>query len=78
MMSICVPCCCPASGELFAVCPIDAHPGVAVEPVSDSSRYFILRLLDPTGIGSSKQTHTCILHFDKRKLYSTLDLFPCY
>ncbi len=37
------------AGELFAMCPVDAHPGVAVEPVSDSSRYFILRLLDPSG-----------------------------
>lgn len=37
------------SGELFAMCPVDAFPGVAVEPVSDSSRYFILRLLDPSG-----------------------------
>ena len=39
-----------STGELFAMCPVDAHPGVAVEPVSDSSRYFILRLLDPSGI----------------------------
>lgn len=36
-------------GELFAICPVEAHPGIAVEPVSDSSRYFILRLLDPSG-----------------------------
>ena len=32
------------------MCPVDAHPGVAVEPVSDSSRYFVLRLADPSGI----------------------------
>ena len=37
------------SGELFALCPVDKFPGVAVEPVSDSSRYFVLRLLDPSG-----------------------------
>ena len=35
------------SGEIFGVCPV-AHGqrSVAVEPVSDSSRYFVLRLLD--------------------------------
>jgi hypothetical protein len=38
-----------SAGELFAMCPVDAHPGVAVEPVSDSSRYFVLRLADPSG-----------------------------
>ncbi|XP_019852765.1 PREDICTED: NECAP-like protein CG9132 [Amphimedon queenslandica] len=37
------------SGELFAVCPVDSFPGLAVEPVSDSSRYFVLRLKDPSG-----------------------------
>ncbi|CAI8051011.1 NECAP-like protein CG9132 [Geodia barretti] len=37
------------SGELFAVCPVDNFPGIAVEPVSDSSRYFLLRLQDPSG-----------------------------
>uniref|UniRef100_A0A146LY01 NECAP-like protein CG9132 n=1 Tax=Lygus hesperus TaxID=30085 RepID=A0A146LY01_LYGHE len=34
------------SGELFAKCPIDKYPGVAIEPVSDSSRYFVLRIQD--------------------------------
>ncbi|CAI4221336.1 unnamed protein product [Auanema sp. JU1783] len=33
------------TGAHFATCPIDAHPGLAVEPVSDSSRYFVIRLL---------------------------------
>lgn len=37
------------TGELFAQCPVDAFPGLAVEPVSDSSRYFVLRLEDSTG-----------------------------
>lgn len=37
------------SGELFAMCPVDKFPGLAVEPVSDSSRYFVLRLEDPSG-----------------------------
>lgn len=34
------------TGELFAKCPIDKYPGVAVEAVSDSSRYFVLRIQD--------------------------------
>lgn len=37
------------SGELFAKCPIDVYPGVAIEPVSDSSRYFVLRIQDDNG-----------------------------
>lgn len=38
-----------ASGELFAKCPIDQYPGIAIEPVSDSSRYFVLRIQDDSG-----------------------------
>ena len=37
------------NGELFAKCPIEVYPGVAVEPVSDSSRYFVLRIQDDNG-----------------------------
>ena len=40
------------------MCPVDAHPGVAVEPVSDSSRYFVLRLADPSGNVVQQYTHT--------------------
>lgn len=36
-------------GELFAKCPVDKYPGVAVEAVTDSSRYFVIRLLDDDG-----------------------------
>src|SRR6185437_7519606 len=38
-----------ASGQLFAKCPIEAYPGLAVEAVSDSSRYFVLRIQDDNG-----------------------------
>lgn len=38
-----------ASGELFAKCPIETYPSVAIESVSDSSRYFVLRIQDDTG-----------------------------
>ncbi|XP_070560728.1 NECAP-like protein CG9132 isoform X2 [Ptychodera flava] len=34
------------SGELFAKCPVDVYPGIAVEAVMDSSRYFVIRLMD--------------------------------
>lgn len=39
-----------ASGELFAKCPIDKYPGVALESVTDSSRYFVVRIQDDNGI----------------------------
>jgi len=38
-----------ASGQLFAQCPIESYPGVAVEAVSDSSRYFVMRIQDDNG-----------------------------
>lgn len=37
------------SGDLFARCPVDAYPGIAVEQVVDSSRYFVLRITDEGG-----------------------------
>ncbi|XP_065156072.1 NECAP-like protein CG9132 [Atheta coriaria] len=37
------------SGELFAKCPIETYPGIALETVSDSSRYFVLRIQDDNG-----------------------------
>lgn len=37
------------SGELFAKCPIDKYPGLAIEAVTDSSRYFVLRIQDEGG-----------------------------
>ncbi|XP_071446936.1 NECAP-like protein CG9132 [Hetaerina americana] len=37
------------TGELFAKCPIEQYPGVAVEAVTDSSRYFVLRIQDDNG-----------------------------
>lgn len=35
-----------SSGQLFAACPIDSYPGVAVEAVTDSSRYFVICIQD--------------------------------
>ncbi|XP_073830520.1 NECAP-like protein CG9132 [Musca autumnalis] len=37
------------TGALFANCPIDTYPGVAIESVSDSSRYFVIRVQDDNG-----------------------------
>lgn len=37
------------SGALFAQAPIEEYPGVAIETVSDSSRYFVLRIHDDNG-----------------------------
>nr|XP_056721272.1 adaptin ear-binding coat-associated protein 2 [Euleptes europaea] len=37
------------SGELFAQAPVDQFPGLAVEGVTDSSRYFVLRIEDGNG-----------------------------
>ncbi|GIY97268.1 NECAP-like protein CG9132 [Caerostris extrusa] len=35
--------------ELFAKAPIDKYPGIAIESVMDSSRYFVLRIEDDNG-----------------------------
>ena len=37
------------SGELFAACPVDSYPGPAVEAVTDSSRYFVIKIVDEGG-----------------------------
>nr|XP_060614817.1 adaptin ear-binding coat-associated protein 2 [Anolis sagrei ordinatus] len=37
------------SGELFAVAPVEEFPSPAVEGVSDSSRYFVIRIEDGNG-----------------------------
>uniref|UniRef100_A0A8D0H9Y5 NECAP endocytosis associated 2 n=1 Tax=Sphenodon punctatus TaxID=8508 RepID=A0A8D0H9Y5_SPHPU len=34
------------SGELFAQAPVDQFPGIVVEGVTDSSRYFVVRIED--------------------------------
>jgi len=36
------------SNELFAACPIDKYPGPAIETVTDSSRYFVIRIVNET------------------------------
>ena len=34
---------------MFAKAPVDKYPGIAVEAVMDSSRYFVLRIEDDNG-----------------------------
>lgn len=41
-------------GELFAQAPVDQFPGIAVESVTDSSRYFVVRIEDGNGRGGFK------------------------
>jgi hypothetical protein len=36
----------PSNGDIFAVCPVSE---TSVEPVNDSSRYFVLRIEDGSG-----------------------------
>ena len=36
-------------GELFAQAPVNEYPGVEVESVMDSSRYFVVKIVDPSG-----------------------------
>ncbi|NXA15818.1 NECP2 protein, partial [Sapayoa aenigma] len=36
-------------GELFAQAPVEQFPGIAVESVTDSSRYFVIRIEDGNG-----------------------------
>lgn len=37
------------AGELFAQAPVDQYPGSIVEAVTDSSRYFVIRIEDGNG-----------------------------
>ncbi|XP_072308380.1 adaptin ear-binding coat-associated protein 2 isoform X3 [Eucyclogobius newberryi] len=37
------------SGELFAQAPVEQYPGVAIEAVTDSSRYFVVQIDDGNG-----------------------------
>jgi len=47
------------SGVLYANCPIDTYPGVAIEAVSDSSRYFVIRVQDDNGKWSKRKLKYC-------------------
>ena len=49
-----------SSGELFAKCPVDDYPGIAVEGVLNSSRYFVLKIVDETGM--STYGRVCRVH----------------
>uniref|UniRef100_A0A8C9Q3K8 NECAP endocytosis associated 2 n=1 Tax=Spermophilus dauricus TaxID=99837 RepID=A0A8C9Q3K8_SPEDA len=48
------------SGELFAQAPVDQFPGTAVESVTDSSRYFVIRIEDGNGTRLAKWSRAFI------------------
>lgn len=50
------------SNELFAACPIETYPGSALEAVTDSSRYFVIRIINE----ANKQTAFIGLGFADR------------
>ena len=43
------------TGEIFAICPVDE---TAVEPVTDSSRYFVMKIQDGSGCPSSQSSYS--------------------
>ena len=53
-------------GKLFAQCPIDnENPDLSVEPVADSSRYFVLKVQDGArhaflGMGFAERNDACV------------------
>lgn len=44
------------------MCPVDKYPGIAVEQVLDSSRYFVIRIQDPTGKSQKLRKKIISLH----------------
>lgn len=51
------------SGELFAKCPIDKYPGLALEAVTDSSRYFVVRIQDDNGMYKVISTYLIMMRY---------------
>lgn len=47
------------AGELFAQAPVSQYPGSVVESVTDSSRYFVIRIEDGNG-EAHLSTHTFV------------------
>ena len=45
------------AGELFAQAPVEQYPGCVVEAVTDSSRYFVIRIEDGNGKMRSSQLY---------------------
>jgi len=33
-------------GKIYAVCPIETYPGLAIQSVADSSRYFVIKVME--------------------------------
>lgn len=56
------------AGELFAQAPVSQYPGSVVEAVTDSSRYFVIRIED--GNGKAHLANICLF-----KCICTLDIY---
>lgn len=46
------------AGELFAQAPVEQYPGSVVEAVTDSSRYFVIKIEDGNGKTLSSEAGT--------------------
>ena len=63
-------------GELFAQAPVNEYPGVEVESVMDSSRYFVVKIVDPSGkMFLFQQLHIETTSLNNSHVYSCLLLF---
>lgn len=72
------------AGELFAQAPVEQYPGCVVEAVTDSSRYFVIRIEDGNGKTLSSETQiaakdnpTFVFFMEKNLYCPLLDVSYC-
>lgn len=65
-------------GELFAQAPVEQFPGIAVEGVTDSSRYFVIRIEDGNGASRTPgdPSEPSLLLFEKDSWFPWWNI-PC-
>lgn len=65
------------AGELFAQAPVEQYPGCAVEAVTDSSRYFVVRIEDGNGKALSSKLHRlhCFINMCKNEINTFIEYF---
>lgn len=65
-------------GELFAQAPVEQFPGIAVEGVTDSSRYFVIRIEDGNGASRTPwdPSEPSLLLFEKHSCFPWWNI-PC-
>lgn len=54
---------CVCAGELFAQAPVDQYPGPSVEAVTDSSRYFVIKIEDGNGNNTVIKVLVCVFNY---------------